>query len=216
MNQVRRESGFSIVELLVVIGVVAVLSAIAVFSLNNVLKYATDTQARSMTDLFDEARQKALNQRTTFRVEINKTKNRLVLIDENTTASSNDDVIVKSLPLSADVTVGVKPANISADPSTTSPIPVMAFKTTNYPLSSGDQKITLRFRRNGQVIDDGTDGLGSSSVVTGCTIYLYSTKQGATNPKDIRTVTVLGTTGDTSVLGCQFDANNRCVSWTKF
>lgn len=209
-------AGFSVIELLVVFAVIAVMSAIAVFALNNVTKYATDSEARKIIDLLDEARQKSLNQRTVFRFEINKTKNRIVLIDENSSATTSDDVVVKSVPISSEVVIGTKPSNVPANPTATSPIPVLAYQASNYPLSSGDQKITLRFRRNGQVMDAGSDGMGTGAVVTGATIFLYSARQGPTSPTDIRALTVLGTTGDTAVMTCKFDANKQCIAWSKF
>ncbi len=212
----KSASGFSVLELLVVVAVVAVMSAIAVFSLNNLFKYATDSQSRKIVDIFDEARQKALNQRTIFRVEINKTKNRILLIDENSSSTAVDDAIVKSVPIDSEVVIGTKPSNVSTNPSATSPIPILTYQTSNYPLSNGDQKITLRFRRNGQVIDAGTDSIGTGSLVTGATVFLYAAKQGATTPTDVRAITVLGTTGDASMLSCKFDANKQCISWSKF
>jgi hypothetical protein len=57
------------------------------------------TKLKKIIDIFDEARQKALNQRKTFRVEINKTKKELRLIDEGDDASTaNDDKILKKIP----------------------------------------------------------------------------------------------------------------------
>lgn len=211
----RNNYGFSIVELLVVLLVVGVLAAMAVFAVGNVWKYGTDNQARKIIDFCDEARQKALNQRTTYRVEINKTRNRLLLINENSADTTNDDVIVKSEPLVSGVTLAVRPYNVPGVPTMTSPVPAAQFRSSSYPLTSGDQKITMRFRRNGQVVDEGNDGIGTGSIVSGSTIYLYATREGQSSPSDIRAVTVLGTTGDTSVFSCNFDANNRCVTWKK-
>ncbi len=211
----QRTEGFSVIELLVVVSIVAVLTAAAVYSVNNLFKYSTDRQARAMADVFDEARQKALNQRNTFRVEINKTRNRLVLIDENSPSTASDDVIVRTVPLRNDVAIGTRPNNVAANPTSTSPIPLASFRTSNYPLSSGDQKITLRFRRNGQVVDEGSDSIGTNSIVTGSTIYVYSTREGINAPSDVRAVTVLGTTGDTAVQGCRFDSQMRCTAWVR-
>lgn len=211
----RNNHGFSIIELLVVLVVVGVLAAMAVFAAANLWKYDTDNQARKIIDLCDEARQKALNQRTTYRVEINKTRNRLLLINENSADTSNDDLIVKSEPLVGGVTVAVKPDNVTDGPTMTSPVPQAQFRSSAYPLTSGDQKITMRFRRNGQVVDEGTDGIGTNSIVSGATIYLFASREGQSSPTDIRAVTVLGTTGDTSLFSCKFDSYNRCLVWKK-
>lgn len=195
--------------------VIAVASAIAMYSFNNITKTAADDQARKIIDVLDEARQKALNQRTTFRVEINKTKNRIILIDENSIATANDDVVIKSEPLSSSVVIGAKPDNVTTTPTATSPIPVPQYLASNYVLSSGDQKITLRFRRNGQVVDAGTDGIGTGSLVSGATIYVHSNTPSVTSPNLVRAVTVLGSTGDTALLKCTFDTYGRCGSWVK-
>ncbi|MBK7708411.1 MAG: type II secretion system protein [Acidobacteria bacterium] len=215
MSNSTNQKGFSVIELIVVMMVIAVASAIAMYSFNNITKTAADDQARKIIDVLDEARQKALNQRTTFRVEINKTKNRIILIDENSIATANDDVVIKSEPLSSSVVIGAKPDNVTTTPTATSPIPVPQYLASNYVLSSGDQKITLRFRRNGQVVDAGTDGIGTGSLVSGATIYVHSNTPSVTSPNLVRAVTVLGSTGDTALLKCTFDTYGRCGSWVK-
>ncbi|MEP6902513.1 MAG: type II secretion system protein, partial [Actinomycetota bacterium] len=69
MKNTPSQAGFSLIELILVITVLTILSAIAVVSFWNTRKYSADDQAKKMIDVFDEARQKALNQRKTFRVE---------------------------------------------------------------------------------------------------------------------------------------------------
>jgi prepilin-type N-terminal cleavage/methylation domain-containing protein len=205
--------GFSIIEVLLVISVLAILSTVAIISFWSTRKYSADDQAKKLIDVFDEARQKALNQRKTFRVEINKTQNELRLIDEGDDATTaNDDVVLKKSQLSGQVVVGSAPGNVSGAPTASSPIPVPAYAMSSYPLSSGDEKITLRFKRNGQVVDAGTDHIGTGSLSSGATIYVYSTTPSVTNPDVIRAVTVLGTTGDTSLYKCRF-VSNSCTNY---
>lgn len=207
------QKGFTIVELLVVVIVLAILGAIAIPQMRGLGKTTAEDQARKMIDLFDEARQKALNQRRTFRVEINKTKNELRLIDEGVDASTaSDDKILKKLPLSPQVIVGVTPSNVNDQPPATSPISAPAYATTNYPLSSGEEKITLRFKRNGQVVDTGTDNIGTGSMIKGALIFVYPRPTGGQNPDTIRAATVLGTTGDTSLYKCKVVLAN-CTNW---
>lgn len=209
------QSGFSLVELLIVISVLAILSAIAIITFWDSRKYSADDQAKRIIDIFDEARQKALNQRKTFRVEINKTKNELRLIDEGQNATTaSDDVILKKLPLSSQVVIGSAPSNVTGAPTASSPIPVPSYTNSTYPLSSGDEKITLRFKRTGQVVDTGSDHIGTGSLITGATIYIYSKTPSVTNPDVIRAVTILGTTGDTSLFKCQF-VSSRCTNWKR-
>lgn len=207
-----KQKGFSLLELIIVITVTTILLTVAVIAYSSSSKHSADNQARQIIDILDEARQKALNQRTIFRVEINKTRNRVRLIDENTATTAADDVEVKSIPLVSQITIGSASPNVSATPTATSPIPVGTYSSSTYPLSSGDQKITLRFRRNGQVVDAGTDSIGTGSVVNGMTIYVYPTTASGVNPNVVRAITVLGTSGDTSLLKCKFTAG-QCTAW---
>jgi prepilin-type N-terminal cleavage/methylation domain-containing protein len=212
MNKLSNQPGFSVIELILVISIIGIVTAIALFSLSTPRIYSADNQARMLVDAFDEARQKALNQRNTFRVEINRTKNQVNLIDENTAGTVADDVIVKTRILSSQVVIGTMPGNVTAGPTGTSPIPAPAYASSTYPLSIGDQKITLRFRRNGEVVDAGTDNTGTGSLVSGATVYVYTSPAPNASPDVIRAVTVLGTTGDTSIYKCKFTAN-VCGNW---
>lgn len=210
------QKGFSLVEVIIVIIVLMILATVSFMAFGSSRKYAADNQAKALIDFFDEARQKALNQRKTFRVEINKTKRELRLIDEGTDVSptASDDKIIKTARIANQVMIGSAPTNVSGAPTASSPIPVPSYLTSSYPLSSGDEKITLRFRRNGQVVDTGSDNIGTGSLMRGATIYVYSTTPSLTNPDVIRATTVLGTTGDTSLFRCTFVAG-QCTNWKK-
>ena len=208
-----KQSGFSLLELVIVMSVTIILATVAVVAYSTNRKHSADQQSQLIIDILDEARQKALNQRTVFRVEINKTRNRVRLIDENLPDTANDDVEVKSFPISTFTTVGPSPPNVSATPTATSPINVGTYSSGNYPLSSGDEKITLRFKKNGQVVDTGTDNIGTGSVVNGMTIYVYPKTASGVNPEVVRAVTVLGTSGDTTLFRCKFNALGYCTAW---
>jgi len=215
MKKTPSQAGFSVIELIIVISVLAILSTIAVVTFWSSRKYSAEDQARKIIDVFDEARQKALNQRKTFRVEINKTKNELRLIDEGEDVSTaNDDKILKKYKFTNQVVIGNPPNNVSGKPTATTPINPPQYATSSYPLSSGDEKITLRFKRNGQVVDAGNDNIGTGSLMSGATIYVYSTTPSITNPDVIRAVTVLGTTGDTSLYKCKF-ISSACGNWSR-
>jgi prepilin-type N-terminal cleavage/methylation domain-containing protein len=215
MNKTSSESGFSLIELLMVIVVLAIFSSIAVISFWNNRKFTAEDQARKIIDVCDEARQKALNQRKTYRVEINKTASEIRLIDEGRDVSTaNDDVIIKRYLISNQVVIGAPPPNVSGAPTATSPINVPAYAISSYPLSVGDDKITLRFKRNGRVENAGNDNIGTGSIMSGATIYIYSKTPSVTNPDVIRAVTILGTTGDTSLYKCRF-TSGVCGSWSR-
>jgi len=211
------QAGFSLVEMIIVMMVMIILSVVAFTAFSTPRKYAPEDQAKRLVDIFDEARQKALNQRKTFRVEINKTKNEIRLIDEGTEIDPvvTDDRIIKTVPITGSVSLGVTPENIVGSPPSTSPIPVPTYASSNYPLSNGDQKITLRFRRNGRVNNAGNDNIGSGSTTTGATIYVTSNTPSSNSPDIIRAVTLLGTSGDSSVYKCQFDNYGRCGNWSR-
>lgn len=209
------QKGFSIIEVLMALIIVSIFIGLAIPWLRSSKKFAVDDQAMTMIDIFDEARQSAMNKRQTFRVEINKTKNQVTLIDENSSANATDDVIVKQVAFKGFVKVGEVPGNITGAPTATSPIPVLSPVRSTYPLSSGDEKITLRFAKNGLVLDTGTTNTGNGSVPRGATIYVFSNKERTTTPEIIRAVTVLQTSGDSTVLKCTFDASGKCGNWKK-
>lgn len=192
-----------------------IFAAMAINSFSSVRKYKADDQAMLLVDILNEARQSALNNRRTFRVEINRTKRRITLINEEASGNAADDRIVKTVALKTLVSVGETPSNILAAPTTTSPIPVLAYVSSNYPLSNGDEKITLRFARNGRVLDTGTDNAGAGSTMRGATIYIFTNKESSVKPEIIRAVTVLQTTGDTAILKCSFDVNDKCGNWKR-
>jgi hypothetical protein len=172
-------------------------------------------QTLEIVDILDQARQSALNQRRTFRVEINKTKQQVTLINENAPETVADDEIVKTLAFRKQVFINEVPGNIAGAPTANSPIPVLSFVSSNYPLSNNEEKITLRFARNGRVLDTGTDNIGTGSIMRGATIYVYTNKDKASTPEVIRAVTVNQTSGSTSILKCSFDATNKCGNWTR-
>lgn len=215
MKVLSSERGFSVTEILVVLVLIGIMAGMSFMAFSGTRKYLAEDQARLIIDIFDEARQKALNQRKIFRVEINRTQGKITLIDEMEVGDAADDIVIKSMPLSSQVVIGAKPDNVNTGPTASSPIPVPAYSTSNYPLSAGDEKITLRFRRNGQVTNAGTDNVGTGSLVSGATIYVYSRTAAGQNPDVIRAVTVLGTSGDTSLFKCGFNTSGICGNWKK-
>lgn len=215
MKNSFKQKGFSLIELMSVLVIAAIIAAISVITFSSARKYNADDQSAKLTDIFDEARQSALNKRKTFRVEINKTKRQITLIDENVFDNVNDDEIVKISPLYPLVSVGEVPNNISAAPTASSPIPVLNFASSNYPLSQNEEKITLRFARSGRVLNTGNDNIGTNSIMTGATIYVYSKDEKNQKPEIIRAVTVMQTSGDTAILKCTFDTTGKCGNWKK-
>jgi len=104
--------GYSLVELLVVISVIAIVTAIAVFSFTNTREmYNADDAANKVVNYFREANSRAVSNHHSYRVTINNSTNTISLIDEATLKSGNndgetisgDDVLVKQEPVGARV-----------------------------------------------------------------------------------------------------------------
>ncbi len=86
----KKEQGFSLIELVIVVLIISILSVISIISLRGEKKYLADDQAYKILDILNEARQRALTQHETMRVEFNKTQNIVQLISEN---APGDDTI---------------------------------------------------------------------------------------------------------------------------
>lgn len=213
----KSAAGFSIVELLMVIVLIAILSSIAFMSFSSTKLYDADRQALQITDLLQEARQRSLSQRNTLRVEINSTKNSVRLIDEIKSGDASDDVVLKtSFFLNEGVYVGTTPSNLSAGPTESSPVLPISYNTSTHPLSTSDQVAVIRFRK-GNAQNAGTDAIGTNSIPTGATVYVWSKHptDNSTNPtvgNIIRAITVIGSSGSTRLWKCEIDAGD-CSQW---
>jgi len=146
--------GYSLVELLVVISVIAIVTAIAVFSFTNTREmYNADDAANRVVNYFREANSKAVSNHHSYRVTINNITNTISLIDEVTLASGNndgetingDDVLVKQEPVGVRVLL-TQPTT----PSTVNP-PAPPF---NYAAASFVSNVwTGHFQSDGTVTD---------------------------------------------------------------
>jgi len=195
-----RESGFSLIELLVVLSIVTIMGGAALFYAYAHKKlYKPDDQALQIVDILQEARQRSLTQRRPMRVEINLTTNTVTLYDENTnTGSASDDFRIKSLKLfdPSDVRVDSRPAEIAVNPPETMPVASAVFKSSVYPSSISQNVCTIRFLANGTAVDAGTNATGAGAAVTGVTLHNWSPNKATPTQSDIaRSITVLGATG---------------------
>jgi prepilin-type N-terminal cleavage/methylation domain-containing protein len=119
-------NGFSLIELLIVITVVAIVTAIAVFQYASTrTAYNADDAAYKVMSYFREANSRAVSDHHSFRVTINNTTGTISLIDEKTIAGggnnngetiSGDDVLVKSEPVGLMVTL-TQPTGINPPPA---------------------------------------------------------------------------------------------------
>lgn len=215
--------GFSLIELLVVITIMAILAGIAFMSFTTPAKYAPDDQALKLLDLIQEARQKALTQRTVMRVEINDTKKMIRLIDENTPTNatgniSANDVELRSTPFNVkNLVIGSKPSNVTTVlPPQSSPMSESSYQVTNYPLSLTNSVYTMCFLADGRVVGTNASGLCSPANSPGGSIVYISEIPGTDGKsKIIRAVTVSSFSGAAVVYKCQLDTSNNCKTWVK-
>ncbi len=191
--------GFSIVELLIVLAVIGILSGMSMFYLAAHQRlFKPDEQSLRIVDALQEARQRSLTQRETMRIEIDLTDGVVRLIDENSSLTADDDVLIRESALfaSSEVRMGLRPPDIQTNPEEILPVPLADFRPSVYPRSLTHNVCTLRFQRNGSVVNQGSDAIGTNAAATGSTIFLWSPKTPEATESDIaRAVTVLGATG---------------------
>ena len=194
------EAGFSMAELLVVTGLTVVMTTVSLYYLySHQNLYKPDEQAALFIDMLQEARQRALTQKVTMRVELDLTDNIARLIDEGDATISTDDKIIRQFTLKAvqEVKVEQRPNNVTVSPVETSPVNPIVFNTNSlHPISQSHKVATLRFRRDGTVTDAGTNALGANANLTGATIFVWQPdKANANNSTITRAITVIGATG---------------------
>lgn len=214
----KSAAGFSIIELLVIVALIGILSAIAFMSFSASKLYEADRQALQITDLLQEARQRSLSQRNSLRVEINSTNNSIRLIDEMKPGDASDDFVIRTLFfLHEGVFVGTAPANLSAGPTESTPVLPISYSTSTHPLSIGEKVAVIRFRK-GNAQNAGTDAIGTNSIPTGATVYIWSKdpNDNSVNPtvgNIIRAITIIGSSGSSRLWKCTIDAGD-CSQWS--
>jgi prepilin-type N-terminal cleavage/methylation domain-containing protein len=191
--------GFSMVELLIVLTVITILLGISLFYLSGHERlFRPDEEALKIIDQFQEARQRSLTQRETVRVEIDLTDNLVRLIDENQPGTADDDRTIRKVVLvpQSEVRLDARPPDISTNPTEIMPVPAAQFRPSIYPPSVSHNVCTFRFQRNGSVVNEGTDAVGSNATTTGLTLFIWSPKRNSANESEIaRAITVIGATG---------------------
>jgi type II secretory pathway pseudopilin PulG len=181
LKKKKKEEGFSVIELCCVMVIIMTMSAVSLFYLSaNKKLYAADDQALLLSDILQEAKQKAFTQKEVMRVEINQTTKRIRLIEENLPnvvplTAVADDRVVKEIPFygSELVRLETNPSNVTTLPVDVTPTPQAVFANSVYPLSNGNSVCTIRFLRSGIVTNGGTLVDASDAVPTGFTIHIW-------------------------------------------
>jgi prepilin-type N-terminal cleavage/methylation domain-containing protein len=176
----RSDGGYSLIELIVVVTIIVVLSAISIpYAVNFTKAYKSEDQAVKVLDLMRETAQLALNQRRTFRFEldINGTRPLARIIDE----TPDPDVTVKTIPLEP-----LNEIRMDAPAGVTRPNP------PNYPNVAFISGLwSAKFKSDGSVVN------ASNSPVS-ATIYSYPPKDNTTTPRrmtEVRAITLYGGSG---------------------
>ncbi len=209
-NKRFRENGFSVVELLVVLVIIGVLAAMSGFYYSAHRKlYKPDDQSLKIIDILQEARQRALTQRESMRVELDTTDNIARLIDENNPTTADDDREIRRITLFEvnEVKIARRADNIANNPPEALPAANAVFTISTYPTSSTHNVCTIRFQSNGTVLNGGNDAIGTGATLTGVTLHIWSPVETSPNDADIaRAITVIGSSG--SLRLWEYDKNS--------
>lgn len=194
------ERGYSLPELLIVVIIIGILSLFSILYVTASKRlYKVEDQALQVVDILQEAKQRALNERQTMRIEINTVANAVILIDENSaSAGDSDDREIKRLRIgtSGEVRVGPRPANVNTNPTEPTPVEPLAFAPSSHPLTTGNSVGVIRFTSSGVVLSAGSNSIGAGATMTGATVYVWKPRAASpTNSEMTRGITVLGPSG---------------------
>ncbi len=207
------EQGFSIIELVGVMTLIGIMSAISIFYLNTNKKLlAAEEQAIRLSDILQEARQKAFTQKQVMRVEINNTTRKIRIIEEKDPGMATDDLVVREMDFYGldKIRFETNPTNVTSVPADTSPVPKAVFQSSMHPLSLGNSVATIRFLRNGLVANAGTvDAFGTGATVGGVTVYVWKPTTISANTGDVvKAITISGGSGNIRMWEYRFPSNN--------
>ena len=194
----RKTAGFSMIELIIVLIIVAVLSAISLpYIYQSRRVYRSEDQALKVMDLMREAAQLAITRRRTFRLEVDTTSNLLLIIDENG-AGAADDTEIKAIPLDPvnEVRMDTLPTGVTKPNPPNYNDAAFAVDATGHKRAGativGDTVWAARFNRDGSVVNAAGNPINAN-------LYFYPPQTaGSTTPRnkvEVRAITMFGGNG---------------------
>lgn len=191
----RGEDGYSLLQLLVVLSIAIILTAAAVFSLAPQRRaYRTDDAAGQVTNFLRDAYQRALSQRQTMRVQVDRSTMLIKIIDENT-LPGGDEKEVRREKLNPEVSVSQPTVGGSALNPPATPY--------NYPVAVYSSNLwEVRFRSDGSVVDTAGNSVSA-------TLFFSLVNPKTTDTNLIRAITLFGPSGSIRLwryTGSSFDA----------
>jgi type II secretory pathway pseudopilin PulG len=189
------EDGYSLLQLLVVLSITIIMTGAAVFSLLPQRRaYGPDDAAGQVTNFLRDAYQRAISQRQTMKVQIDRSTMLIKIIDENT-LPVGDEVEVRRAQLNNEISVNQPTVGGSALNPPASPY--------NYPVAAYSSNLWVaRFRSDGSVVD-------ASGNTLSATIFFSPVSLKTTDTNLIRAVTLYGPSGSIRFwryTGSSFDA----------
>jgi prepilin-type N-terminal cleavage/methylation domain-containing protein len=193
----NRMSGFSLIELIIVVVIVAILSAISIPYIYNYTKlYKSEDQALKVMDLMREANQLALTRRRTMRLEIDLTANRILIIDEGLGAAP--DTEIKSIPLEpvSEIRMDAIPTGINKPNPPNYDNAIFAVDAIGHRSGGatvvGNTVWAARFQSDGSIFN-------ANNVPINANLYVWSPltpgNAAARSNEEVRAITVFGGSG---------------------
>lgn len=189
-ERVRQQAGFTLLELLAVVIVLAIMTGIAVFALMPHRRgYRAEDAANQVVNFLREAYQRAITQRQTFRVRIDRNNQTISLIDENRLPAGDEKLVRQEGLIGQNEVRMDQPGAGTPKPVGPPPSPY------NYPPATYNNGIwEIRFQSDGSAVD-------ASGAPLSATLFFWPINEKdpslpfPVSNTDIRAVTIFGPSG---------------------